>query len=132
MESSKPLVVTKATRPPLRCSNALVPTVVPCNSVTGCVPAILHTVSVIGREGSAGVENNFSMRSSLVAGSIHTQSVKVPPVSMAMRNGALALAGMMSAPHEYIGGDKDKENHGDHAIHSEECGVQPAQVVHFH
>ncbi len=38
-------------------------------------------------EGSAGVEKTFNMRRRRVAGSIQTQSVKVPPVSMAMRRG---------------------------------------------
>jgi hypothetical protein len=38
-------------------------------------------------EGSAGVEKTFTMRRRRVAGSIHTQSVKVPPVSIATRRG---------------------------------------------
>src|SRR5947209_13518164 len=127
MEASKPLVVTKATRPHLRCKSALVPTVVPCSRITGCLPAICVMASAMAFEGSEGVEKSLSALNAPVAGSSQTQSVNVPPVSMAIRNGGEDdLPGMMSAPREYIGGDEDKEEDRDHAIHGEERGVQTA------
>ncbi len=42
----------------------------------------------MAREGSEGVENTLSIRKRRVEGSIHTQSVNVPPVSIAMRRGS--------------------------------------------
>ena len=47
---------------------------------------VLRTASTMAWEGSAGVENTFSIRSWPC--STHTQSVKVPPVSTATRAGA--------------------------------------------
>ena len=47
--------------------------------------AIRRSTSTMAWEGSAGVEKTFSMRRR--PASIQTQSVKVPPVSMAMRRG---------------------------------------------
>jgi hypothetical protein len=49
---------------------------------------ILEIASTMAREGSEGVENTLSIRSRRVEGSIHTQSVNVPPVSIAMRRGS--------------------------------------------
>jgi len=110
-----------------------VPTVVPWSNVTALGPVIWLTASAIALEGSAGVEKSFSAFNSAVAGSIHTQSVNVPPVSMAIRNVVLEeRKGMMSTPHEYIGGDEDKEYDGDHAVHGEECCVESAEVVRAH
>src|SRR5947209_4837990 len=83
MESSNPEVVTKATRAPLRCNNVLVPTVVPCSTVApDPEDEILPTASAMACEGSAGVEKTFRILS--VEPSSHTQSVKVPPLSMAI------------------------------------------------
>src|SRR5579862_8753287 len=91
MESSKPAVVTNATRAPLRCSKVFVPTVVPCRIVTGAPGgAILLTASAIAVEGSLGVEKTFKIRRE--ESSSQTQSVKVPPLSMAiLRDGRLRM-----------------------------------------
>src|SRR5438477_1781779 len=83
MESSKPSVVTKATRAPRRCSSELVPTVVPCSSTMAELRPVRCTASTMACEGSPGVENTFSIRRRPF--STHTQSVKVPPVSTATR-----------------------------------------------
>src|SRR6185312_3570955 len=89
MESSNPLVVTKATRAPLRCRSVLVPTVVPCSTtISWASAAILLTASAMACAGSAGVENTFRMRR--VEPCNQTQSVKVPPLSMAILRGAPA------------------------------------------
>src|SRR6185437_16194624 len=91
MESSNPLVVTKATRAPLRWSSVLVPTVVPCSTTISCaLAAILLTASAMACAGSAGVENTFRMRRSESWSQI--QSVKVPPLSMAMRRADRCMA----------------------------------------
>ena len=91
MTSSNPAVVIRATRAPFLCSRALVPTVVPCRRVTPAPASIFFRAAAIARDGSSGVENTFSVLSK--PPSTHTQSVKVPPVSMAMRNaGRDALA----------------------------------------
>jgi hypothetical protein len=67
----------------------LVPTVVPCSRVTAAAfPAffvalqIFRNASPIAREGSSGVENTFSVLRT--PSSTHTQSVNVPPVSIAI------------------------------------------------
>src|SRR4051812_30668913 len=83
----------------------------------------------MARDGSAGVENTFRTCNVFEDGSIQTQSVKVPPVSMAMRSGTVGRAGIVSAPHEYIGGDENKEDHCNDTVHGEECGVKLAQIV---
>ncbi len=90
--SSNPAVVTRATRAPFRSSSAFVPTVVPCSSVMPTRAPILPSASAIAREGSSGVENTFRVLSSPC--STQTQSVNVPPVSMAMRSVGLAKAGI--------------------------------------
>ena len=59
------------------------PTVVPWRSVKFSATPIFSSASAIAREGSSGVENTFKVLSALPAA--HTQSVKVPPVSIAMR-----------------------------------------------
>ena len=48
---------------------------------------IFAIASTMARDGSSGVEKTFNIWSCLVLGSIQMQSVKVPPVSMAMRRG---------------------------------------------
>jgi hypothetical protein len=50
--------------------------------------AMVRFATTIARDGSAGVENTLSIRKRRVEGSIHTQSVNVPPVSIAMRRGS--------------------------------------------
>ena len=95
--SSNPAVVISATRAPFRCSRALVPTVVPCNKVRpapvfSAAPPIFFSASPIAREGSSGVENTFRVRS--VPPSTQTQSVNVPPVSMAMRSSGCRVGTM--------------------------------------
>src|ERR1700681_1765275 len=94
MTSSKPDVVTSATRAPFLCNKALVPTVVPWCSVRDVqfvlevrlcdASPIFLRASAMAREGSSGVENTFKFLST--PSSIQTQSVKVPPVSIAMRS----------------------------------------------
>ena len=85
MVSSNPAVVTNATFAPLRCSNVLVPTVVPCSSTISAEGAIGESASAMACDGSAGVEKTLVIRS--LPRSIQTQSVKVPPVSTATRSG---------------------------------------------
>src|SRR6266852_1706218 len=83
MESSNPRVVTNATRAPLRCNRVLVPTVVPWRMVTSEPGrAIFSTAPAMAWDGSAGVEKTFRMRK--VDPSSHTQSVNVPPLSIAI------------------------------------------------
>src|ERR1700740_341373 len=86
MTSSNPAVVIRAVRAPLRSSRVLVPTVVPCRRISSPRCPIFCRASAIACDGSAGVEKTFSMRRRPLA-SVQTQSVKVPPVSMATRNG---------------------------------------------
>src|SRR5258708_2251983 len=89
MESSNPAVVTKATLAPLRCNRVLVPTVVPCKTRTSMpAGAILATASAMAWEGSAGVEKTFNMRR--LDFSSQTQSVNVPPLSIAILKGLSA------------------------------------------
>src|SRR5208337_1783778 len=85
-----------------RCSRALVPTVVPCRSVSAAeslalfeaapifvvAAPIFLNASAIARDGSSGVEN--TLRVLRAPSSTQTQSVNVPPVSMAMRNARVA------------------------------------------
>src|ERR1017187_5626348 len=85
MASSKPFVVTRAVRAPLCSRSVLVPTVVPWRRTSSPSWATLRRASTMAWEGSAGVEKTLSMRRR--PASIQTQSVKVPPVSMAMRSG---------------------------------------------
>ncbi len=94
--SSNPAVVISATRPPFRCSSALVPTVVPCSNVSAPpVPVrfvdspIFRRASPIARDGSSGVEKTFRVLSA--PSSTHTQSVNVPPVSIAIARVARTL-----------------------------------------
>ncbi len=85
--SSKPAVVSNTTRPPRRSSNAFVPTVVPQTRSrflrsADCAVARL-TASMIASAGAAGREAtlmicNLPLRTK-------TQSVNVPPLSIAMR-----------------------------------------------
>src|SRR5208283_5100713 len=89
MVSSNPAVVTNATRAPLRSSRQLVPTVVPCNSTISPEYPLREMASVMDCEGSSGVEKTFTIRNR--PRSIQTQSVKVPPVSTAIRDGAFDL-----------------------------------------
>src|SRR5580704_5308273 len=91
MVSSKPAVVTKATRAPLRCSSVLVPTVVPCSKMTAPTGLTCASASAIACDGSPGVEKTFAMRS--FPRSTQTQSVKVPPVSTAMRSSGCGVLG---------------------------------------
>ena len=98
MTSSNPEVVINATRAPLRCNSAFVPTVVPCSNVTAAraplflsippglfaAPPICLSASPIAREGSSGVENTLSVLSA--PSSTQTQSVNVPPVSIATQS----------------------------------------------
>ena len=105
--SSNPDVVISPTRAPFRCSRALVPTVVPCSSVSETpvsltswfvlfvASPIFRRASAIARDGSSGVENTFRVLSS--PSSIHTQSVNVPPVSIAMRLNARVARTLLSA-----------------------------------
>ena len=90
--SSNPAVVISATRAPLRCSSALVPTVVPCKSVNPAATPIFWSASAMARDGSSGVENTFNVLST--PPDSHTQSVKVPPVSIAIRTVGRAGRGM--------------------------------------
>jgi hypothetical protein len=89
MVSSKPAVVTNATRAPLRSSRLLVPTVVPCSNTISPEQPLRETACAMDCEGSSGVENTFTMRNR--PRSIQTQSVNVPPVSTAIRDGAFEL-----------------------------------------
>src|SRR4051812_31883596 len=150
MESSNPLVVTKATRAPLRCKSVFVPTVVACKRRSAPGWPIWATASAMAFDGSSGVEKTFSMRSAALAGSAQTQSVKVPPVSTATRNGgigflrgsrklcdftqvsSLACRGKLSAFEHQIGGDEEKEDDGDDSVHRKEGGIQFTQVFRVH
>lgn len=65
------------------------PTVVPCRSVSRAEfvlaeAMIFSKASAMARDGSSGVENSF--RVLRLPASVQTQSVKVPPVSMAIRS----------------------------------------------
>jgi hypothetical protein len=64
----------------------LVPTVVPWRTSTFSAPPNCRTPSSTAREGSAGVEKIFFTRS--FPSAKQTQSVNVPPVSIAMRKSA--------------------------------------------
>src|SRR6201999_3300136 len=74
---------------PLRCRSVFVPTVVPCKTTISLpllfAPEIFCMAPAIAAAGSAGVENTFRMRS--VEAWSQTQSVKVPPLSMAILRG---------------------------------------------
>src|SRR5712671_487330 len=81
--SSKPLVVTKATRAPLRSSIVFVPTVVPWRTTTSGPEAICRNPFRTAIPGSCGVEKTFNTTNFPFCR--YTQSVKVPPVSIATR-----------------------------------------------
>jgi hypothetical protein len=67
----------------------LVPTVVPCSNTISPEQPLRETACAMDCEGSSGVENTFTMRNR--PRSIQTQSVNVPPVSTAIRDGAFEL-----------------------------------------
>src|ERR1700709_298476 len=81
--SSKPLVVTKATRAPLRSSIVFVPTVVPWRTTISGPAAICCNPFRTAMPGSCGVEKIFNTTN--FPSCRYTQSVKVPPVSIAPR-----------------------------------------------
>jgi hypothetical protein len=91
--SSKPRVVIRPTRVPVRWISALAETVVPWpkRAVSDSGPrgsvasraARRRRTSSTASSGASGVENDFS-KSSRPAPSMRTRSVNVPPVSMPM------------------------------------------------
>ena len=88
--SSNPAVVTNATRAPFRSSIAFVPTVVPClNSNPSPAARNNPTPSITARPGSPGVDRTFTTRIS--PPTIATQSVNVPPVSIAIRKASRTI-----------------------------------------
>ena len=86
MASSKPAVVTSAVRAPLRSSSVLVPTVVPWRRMNSPVGGDLVEGFDDGLRGIGG-SGEYFQHAEVAVRSIQTQSVKVPPVSMAMRRG---------------------------------------------
>ena len=74
---------------------AFVPTVVPClNSKPSPAPLSNSTPAITARPGSPGVDRTFTTRVS--PSTTATQSVKVPPVSIAILNQFVLLR-----PHQY-------------------------------
>src|SRR5581483_9965574 len=93
--SSKPFVVRKTTRWPLRSSRQFVATVVPRTNrptSSGATPLRVNA-SKTAAAGCAGVEGTFTVLCRPSASSTTTRSVKVPPVSTPMRTGRSGTQG---------------------------------------
>ena len=91
--SSNPALVRKSARPTLPSSKAFVPTVVPWRSSKrlSSETSSARNAASMAALGSSGREGTFTRRR-VPSGQTRTASVKVPPVSIAIRGDAVSMA----------------------------------------